>query len=1490
MYLLEGSYVTISSPIGSDGQVNSYPNWITESGALGKTYSGTAPSSGTYSFEIKPNFATPVRTVTIVIVSDTITVSSVSIDGPSTGEVGDTITLTASVSPSNAANKAVTWTVDAGQNFGYIVSQDDDSCTVRLTATNSSNNAPLWIRATADDGSGKTALHMISVSEELTPLSSVRITASGSGDYTTVNATFTPSDAGIADVSWSVASGNAILSSQSDSSVRVEPDGNGRSQIKITVEDTSGNTRTATCYVYGYEFVFNTNGGSGGPGTVEAISNSSSYRLDIPSSEPYRSGYEFMGWSTSSSGSGTLYTYGDSYSGSYSSLRNLYAVWGTEITIYFDNDGGSGGPTSETYLVRDGGYSECDIPSSTPTRSGYVFMGWSFVRDDNGYDFEAGDVYDFYSDEDGETVYAIWGVRTNITYNLNGGSGNVTSQQFTVYDTQTMNVTLTSTTPSSEYMEFLGWSTSSAATSAQYQPSGSFALRAGSDTTMYAVWGPIDYYINFNADGGTGGPTQLHGESKTGSCDFNLTGEVPTRENYDFQGWAKSSGGSVVVSASGTINVAYNETPLTLYAVWEERPEYTLTFDANQGQNPPSSITLRADTDGYADFTIPAQEPTREGYEFIGWSLDSGASSAPYQPNGTISLNQDDTLYAVWIVQIIDVDTVTIDEGQYTVLEGETIVINATTSPEHASDRGVYFRIQAGTGSADIDTQSETTTGGTVTIRGVSNGTVTLIAQASDGSGATDQVEITILQRITVTYDANQGQGAPESHYIDTAENTDKITLKSETPTRADYTFLGWALNNPYATEPDYQPGEEIDVTSSCTLYAVWERNAILVSTISLSGDATVIVGGPDITITASVLPGDAENKGVTFAITAGEGLAEIVSQQVTSTGGTMVLRGISGGSVTITATSVDGNATTTKTITVERTITLSFDANQGQGAPGPQSVTTSESSHTFTISSIPPTRDGYQFAGWALGYNGPAVCQPGGTYEISEDTTLVAYWLEIHDFSVVYDVGDGSGTFETQSYSGTETSHDFTIHPDSPTPPQGYRFLGWGTEAQGEPVYQPGATVTVEPPHSLTLYAIYEIITYGHTLIFDPNGGSDGPGTLDLTDTNVETRYEITSDQPVWEGHYFLGWADSADAETPDYVMGDTITVGETRTLYAVWRETAVHITSEQDDVTIETGQPFSYVMTADMDGCGFSISSEPEASWLGIDGGRLYGVPTIDDIGTYVITITASYLDWTPDTQTFTIEVIQAVADEPPEGGAVVYVLGTSDTNEPVQGDGFVDFGTFYTDSLVFEFSGSGADGISWAVDGTTISTTEYQWSISWRFTTEGQHVITQTTYNNFEGRSETVLEIHVNIAGNPQVYFETNGGSEIGPLTAPGYGMTVAEPEKPVRDGYIFDGWYSDEDFTQPFNWFNPLKSDVTVYVKWVEDPNGGTDVPTEPGDSDGESDWTVWLCIIFAVAAVILAIVTVTSKQWLIIIPTVVSAILAVATYVIFGGPL
>ncbi|OPX86438.1 MAG: Exoglucanase B precursor [Pelotomaculum sp. PtaB.Bin104] len=67
---------------------------------------------------------------------------------------------------------------------------------------------------------------------------------------------------------------------------------------------------------------------------------------------------------------------------------------------------------------------------------------------------------------------------------------------------------------------------------------------------------------------------------------------------------------------------------------------------------------------------------------------------------------------------------------------------------------------------------------------------------------------------------------------------------------------------------------------------------------------------------------------------------------------------------------------------------------------------------------------------------------------------------------------------------------------------------------------------------------------------------------------------------------------------------------------------------------------------------------------------------------------------------------------------------------------------------------------------------------------------------------------------------VTFNSNGGSAIAPITNVTAGATVTLPAAPTREGFTFDGWFTDNTtFANAFTEATAVTADVTVYAKWT-----------------------------------------------------------------------
>lgn len=66
---------------------------------------------------------------------------------------------------------------------------------------------------------------------------------------------------------------------------------------------------------------------------------------------------------------------------------------------------------------------------------------------------------------------------------------------------------------------------------------------------------------------------------------------------------------------------------------------------------------------------------------------------------------------------------------------------------------------------------------------------------------------------------------------------------------------------------------------------------------------------------------------------------------------------------------------------------------------------------------------------------------------------------------------------------------------------------------------------------------------------------------------------------------------------------------------------------------------------------------------------------------------------------------------------------------------------------------------------------------------------------------------------------VKFDTDGGSYVESVKLK-YSDTVPESEPPVKEGYIFDGWYTDRGFTEEWGSDDTVSGSMTLYAKWIK----------------------------------------------------------------------
>ncbi|MBQ1998774.1 MAG: InlB B-repeat-containing protein, partial [Spirochaetales bacterium] len=149
----------------------------------------------------------------------------------------------------------------------------------------------------------------------------------------------------------------------------------------------------------------------------------------------------------------------------------------------------------------------------------------------------------------------------SITFNSNGGTGNMAEQSFTVGVSQKLSA---NTFTRSGYT-FVGWNTRADGSGINYADKQSLTLTEEVPLTLYAQWEQIvtNVEVIFDSNGGSG---SMSNQIFTAGVSQNLQANTFARNCYNFIGWNSSADGSGTNYSNEESLTLNEETLLTLYA------------------------------------------------------------------------------------------------------------------------------------------------------------------------------------------------------------------------------------------------------------------------------------------------------------------------------------------------------------------------------------------------------------------------------------------------------------------------------------------------------------------------------------------------------------------------------------------------------------------------------------------------------------------------------------------------------------------------------------------------------------------------------------------------------------------------------------------------------------------------------------------------------------------------------------------------------------
>ena len=357
----------------------------------------------------------------------------------------------------------------------------------------------------------------------------------------------------------------------------------GEKQMNVTIPKGTTGDRTYTgCWqAIEYTITLDTSGGN----ALDAISYAvTSSPITLPT--PVRTGYTFLGWT----GEGittpqTSVIIPKGSTGDKAYTANWQVI---EYTITLDTNGGPN-VSPIKYTVED------SFTLPYPLRPGYEFAGW--VLDGSGM-LPATTLIIYYGTTGDLHYKAEWRLAEyTITMDLSGGSG----QEKMVYTITDEDFELP--TPTRNGYEFVGWTGERITT-----PQTSVKIPRGStgNKAYTANWQVIKYTIITLLEGGNAGSSGAY----VYTVEETFTLPTPTRTGYTFWGWT----GEGITTPQPNVTIPKGSTGDKTYIENWVETGYTITLDLNGGSGKEKVIYTMTDE----DFELPT--PTRNGYEFVGWT------------------------------------------------------------------------------------------------------------------------------------------------------------------------------------------------------------------------------------------------------------------------------------------------------------------------------------------------------------------------------------------------------------------------------------------------------------------------------------------------------------------------------------------------------------------------------------------------------------------------------------------------------------------------------------------------------------------------------------------------------------------------------------------------------------------------------------------------------------------------------------------------------
>ena len=415
---------------------------------------------------------------------------------------------------------------------------------------------------------------------------------------------------------------------------------------------------------------------------------------------------------------------------------------------------------------------------------------------------------------EGATAAASTGVKTVIFVAANGGGGAFKDGNITTSPMQTNDEGVCSVpeSPVRDGYVFSGWYYDSACTQAVdlSQP----LLGGASNYVLFAKWTEAPskvLNVTYSANGGQFADGNNFMLGQTDSNGIARQPLAPTRDGYVFAGWYYHSDGTDQVDFNQPIVGGGKN--VTLFAAWtpaKQDKTVDILYVANGGTFFDGNETLQGvtDTDGVARQPLA---PTREGYDFLGWSYDRDGNDPVDFAKAIVAGSGHATVYAQWKQNNEKTVLYFANGGAFAdgneAMEGVTDSNGVARQPLAPTREGYTFTgwTYDAAGTEPVDFTKPVKGGGQH---------VTFYAQWAELAN----------NEKDVFYVANGGVFADGNETLQGVTDGDGVARQPLAPTREGYTFAGWTYDSKGTDPVDFSKpvqggGDHV------TFYAQWTKD-----------------------------------------------------------------------------------------------------------------------------------------------------------------------------------------------------------------------------------------------------------------------------------------------------------------------------------------------------------------------------------------------------------------------------------------------------------------------------------------------------------------------------------------------------------------------------------------------------------------------------------------------------------------------------------------